>query len=304
MELFFLGTGAGLPSNTRNVTCCVLNLMQERGSLWVFDCGEATQQQFLRSPLKTSKIEKIFITHLHGDHLFGLPGLLSSKSFANTDTQLVIYGPKGIKEYLEVVLRISTSRITYPLEVIEIKAGTIFEDEQFIASCLPLEHRVESFGFRVVEKDKQGALNSVLLSELNIPSGPHLKLLKEGKDIVLEDGRTICSKTLLTEPIKGKVITIFGDTIPTANSIQLADHADVMVHEATFEIALEEAAIKFGHSTTEQVAKIAKAAKVKKLIITHISARYVEKDLERLLNECRAIFPSTQVANDFSCFVV
>lgn len=303
MELHFLGTGAGLPTNERNVTCCVLNLMQERGCLWMFDCGEATQQQFLKSPLKISKIEKIFITHLHGDHLFGLPGLLSSRSF-NSDTPLTVYGPKGIQEYLDVVLRVSASRISYPLEVIEIEAGTIFEDEQFMVICLPLTHRIESYGFRVIEKDKPSALDKDLLIRLNIPSGPHLKLLKEGKDIQLEDGRTIHSKDFLTQPTKGRIVAIFGDTIPTENSIKLAEQADVMVHEATYETALEEVAGNYGHSTTVQVAKIAKAAQVKKLIITHISARYAEKDLARLLDECQAIFSATEMASDFSWIAI
>lgn len=304
MELVFLGTGAGLPSNERNVTCCVLNLMQERGGLWVFDCGEATQQQFLKSPLKTTKIEKIFITHLHGDHLFGLPGLLSSKSFGCTDMPLTIYGPKGIKEYLEVVLRISSSFISYPFEVIEIEAGTVFEDDQFIVTCLPLTHRIESYGFRIVEKNKPAGLNTALLAELKIPSGPHLKRLKAGEDILLDDGRTIYAKDFLTDPIKGKVVAIFGDTIPTDNSIKLAEEADIMVHEATFESAREDIAVKYGHSTTAQVATIAKAAKVKQLIITHVSARYAVQDLARLLAECQAIFPATQIANDFSRFVI
>lgn len=304
MELNFLGTGSGLPSSERNLSCCVLNLMKERKALWVFDCGEGTQQQFLKTQLKIPKIEKIFITHLHGDHLFGLPGLLTSKSFAVPATPLTVYGPKGIKEYLKAVLTLSGSRIGYPLEITEIDEGVIFEDEQFIVSCLALSHRIESYGFRVVEKDKQGALKIKLLNKLNIPQGPHLKLLKEGKKIVLEDGRVLDGKDFITLPIKGKIVVIFGDTIPTKQSINLAENADIMVHEVTFDKTLEELASKYAHSTTTQVANIAKKAKVKKLIITHISARYSRKDSEWFLAECREVFKETDLANDFSHFSI
>lgn len=304
MELFFLGTGSGLPSSERNVSCCVLNLMKERKSLWVFDCGEGTQHQFLKTQLKIPKIEKIFITHLHGDHLFGLPGLLSSRAFASQPVPLTVYGPKGIKEYVSVVMSVSASRVSYPLEVIEINEGVIFEDEQFIVSCSLLTHRIESYGFRVVEKDKLGALNIKLLSKLKVPEGPHLKLLKEGKEVKLADGRILQGTDFIKPPIKGKIITIFGDTTPNKKSIILADGADVMVHEATFAENLAELAEKYGHSTTTQTARLAKKANVKKLIITHISSRYSESDQKQLLNECQKIFKQTIVAKDFSCFVV
>ncbi|AWM81157.1 ribonuclease Z [Gammaproteobacteria bacterium ESL0073] len=304
MELFFLGTGSGLPSNERNVSCCVLNLMKERKALWVFDCGEGAQHQFLKTPLKIPKIEKIFITHLHGDHLFGLPGLLSSRSFAHQATPLTVYGPRGIKEYLTVVMNISASRVSYQLEVKEIEEGVVFEDEQFIVSCLPLTHRIESYGFRVVEKDKPGALNTKLLAKLKVPEGPHLKQLKEGKEVELADGRILQGKDFITSPIKGKVVVIFGDTVPTKTAIVLASNADVMVHEATFEDALEELAEKYGHSTTTQVAKIAKKANAKKLIITHISSRYSEQNHKQLLDECRKLFKETEIANDFSHFII
>lgn len=304
MELVFLGTGAGLPTKERNVTSCVLNLMAERNTLWLFDCGEGTQHQFLQTRLKINKIDKIFITHLHGDHLFGLPGLLGSRSFRNEAGELTVYGPKGIKQFLEVVLKVSESYIPYPLNIVEIEEGIIFEDEQFIVSTALLNHRVASYGFRIVEKDKLGRMDVELLKTMDIPSGPHLKFLKEGQIVTLEDGRVINGKDLLKSPEKGKVVTIFGDTKPTPSSVMLANNADIMVHEATVEGSLTEGAEKYGHSSTTQTATIAKQANVKKLIITHISARYELMDNERLVDECRAIFTNTEMAVDFAVFKV
>ncbi|MFD1260281.1 ribonuclease Z [Entomomonas asaccharolytica] len=304
MELVFLGTGAGLPTKERNVSSCVLNLMVECNALWLFDCGEGTQHQFLQTRLKINKIDKIFITHLHGDHLFGLPGLLGSRSFRNEAGELTIYGPKGIKQFLEVVLKISESYIPYPLNIVEIEEGIVFEDEQFIVTTALLDHRIASYGFRVVEKDKLGRLDVDLLKIMDIPSGSHLKLLKEGQIVTLEDGRVIDGKDLLKSPEKAKVVAIFGDTKPTPSAIALANNADIMVHEATVEGSLAESAAKYGHSSTLQTATIAKQAKVKKLIITHISARYGLSDYERLVAECRTIFANTEMAEDFSVFKV
>lgn len=304
MELVFLGTGAGMPSKERNVASCVLDLMKERQSLWVFDCGEATQHQFLKTRLKMSKIEKVFITHLHGDHLFGLPGLLGTRSFKGEVGELTVYGPKGIKEYLEVVFRTSHSHLPYPLNIVEIEEGVIFEDEQFSVAAALLNHRVVSYGFRVTEKDKAGRLNAELLNSLQIPSGPHIKLLKEGKTVTLEDGRIIDGKELLLPDEKGKVVVIFGDTTPSEQSVELANNADVIVHEATVADALASGAAEYGHSTTVQAATIAKEANAKKLIITHISARYWTGDNERLVNECKTVFANTEMATDFAVFKV
>lgn len=304
MELVFLGTGAGLPSVERNVTACVLNLARERHTLWLFDCGEGTQHQFLRTNLKLNKIEKIFITHLHGDHIFGLPGLLGTRSFKGGVDPLTIYGLKGIKAYLDTVLAISNTYLPYSIEVFEISEGVIFEDHQFIVSTAPLKHRIASYGFRVVEKDRTGSLRADLLKAEGVPEGPIYGLLKEGKQITLADGRLINGSDYLTPPEHGKVVAIFGDTEPTDSQIILAKDADVVVHEATVEGALEALASERGHSTTRQTATMAKEAGAKRLIITHISSRYGQGDIERLLTECREVFEHTKMATDLAVFEV
>ncbi|MBL3613572.1 MBL fold metallo-hydrolase, partial [Bacillus sp. RHFS18] len=168
MELLFLGTGAGMPAKTRNVTSVALKLLEERRSVWLFDCGEATQHQILHTTIKPRKIEKIFITHLHGDHVYGLPGLLGSRSFQGGEEELTIYGPKGIKAFIETSLNVTATHLTYPLTVHEIEEGTVFEDEQFIVTAASVIHGVEAFGYRVQEKDIPGALQAGRLKEMNI----------------------------------------------------------------------------------------------------------------------------------------
>ena len=160
VDFVFLGTGAGVPAKLRNVTSIVLQLLEERGTVWLFDCGEATQHQILKTALKPRKIEKIFITHLHGDHIFGLPGLLGSRSFQGGTEKLTIYGPKGIADFVNTSLKVSTTHLQYPFEIIEIEEGMIYEDEQFTVQALPLDHGIYCVGYRIVEKDSPGTFTS------------------------------------------------------------------------------------------------------------------------------------------------
>ncbi|MBC8654606.1 ribonuclease Z [Providencia vermicola] len=299
MELTFLGTSAGVPTKERNVTSMILNLVGIRKSYWLFDCGEGTQHRILNSPFKTPKIDKIFITHLHGDHIFGLPGLLCSRSMGGATEPLTLYGPKGLKQYVETVLSVSESYMTYPLNIIEIQAGQLFDDGELIVTAYPLDHRVECYGYRIEEHAKSGALDAERLAQDNIPRGPWMQDLKAGKTITLEDGRTVNGAEYLGEPISGKVIAIFGDTQPTDQGLALAKNVDVMVHETTLEAAFAEKANERGHSTTEQAARLARAAGVKRFIATHLSGRYMTHDIPRLLAECQAIFPATIMAEDY-----
>ena len=158
MELFFLGTGAGMPSKQRNTSSLVLNLSAENKGYWMFDCGEATQHQLLKTSIKPRKINKIFITHLHGDHIFGLPGFLGSRSFLGGEEELIIYGPVGIKEWIMTSLRLTKTHLTYPLKIEEIDEGMIFEDDQFKVSTQELQHVIQCFGFRIEQKPLPGKL--------------------------------------------------------------------------------------------------------------------------------------------------
>ncbi|MBC1569362.1 ribonuclease Z [Listeria sp. FSL L7-1425] len=304
MELVFLGTGAGVPSRGRNVTSIALSMLNERNTIWLFDCGEATQHQIMRSQIKLSKLEKIFITHLHGDHIFGLPGLLSSRSFQGGESDLTIYGPAGIAEYVETSLRLSGTRLTYKIIFNEIEPGLIFEDKMFSITVDELDHGLRSFGYRIIEKDKPGALDAKKLIAAGVEAGPIFQKLKNGETVTLADGRVIDGKDYIDEPQKGKIISIFGDTKATDSELGLALNADVLVHEATFEGDKEKLAGEYMHSTTLQAASLAKNANVKKLILTHISSRYDRDASKELLIEAQSVFENTEIAYDLAVFPI
>lgn len=300
MELLFLGTGAGVPAKQRNVTSIALKLLEERNTIWLFDCGEATQQQILHTTLKPRKVDKIFITHLHGDHIFGLPGFLSSRSFQGGDGPLTIYGPVGIKNYVQVCLKTSGTILKYPLHFHEITAeGIIFEDQKFKVICRKLKHGIQSFGYRIEEADHQGMLQADKVKEAGIPFGPMYGKLKKGETITLEDGRTFNGKEFIGETQKGRIVTILGDTKKTKNNVLLAENASILVHESTFDGANRKMARDYNHSTNLDAAEVAKEALVAKLVLTHISARYLGRDVYLLEKEARKVFPNTQIANDF-----
>lgn len=305
MELQFLGTGAGVPAKHRNVTSIALKLLDERNEVWLFDCGEGTQMQILRTSIRPRKIEKIFITHLHGDHIFGLPGLLSSRSFQGGDTPLEIYGPKGIETFIKTSLAVSQTRLGYALEFIELTEDQpIFEDQQFSVYTKKLDHGIDSFGYRVVEHDHKGELQVDKLKELAIPAGPIYGKLKKGETVTLDDGRIIDGKAFVGPNKKGRIVTILGDTRKTGNSVLLAQDSDVLVHESTFNKNEEKMARNYYHSTTHQAAEIAKEAKTNKLLLTHISARYLGKAALELENEAKEIFPNTLIMKDFETIEV
>jgi ribonuclease Z len=299
LDIFFLGTGAGLPAKLRNVTSIALKLLEERGAVWLFDAGEATQHQILHTSIKPRRIEKIFITHLHGDHIYGLPGLLSSRSFQGGESEVVVYGPKGIKEYITISLSVSQTYLKYPLKIVEIEEGIIFEDEQFSVEARILEHGIPSYGYRIAEKARPGTLLADKLIEAGVQPGPVFRKIKNGETVTLEDGRVIVPGDFLGPTQKGRIVTILGDTRFCKNSISLATNADMLIHEATFSKGEEKLAFDYFHSTTHQAALVAKQAGCKQLCLTHISSRYDRNAWRELVSEAQEIFPNTTIAEDF-----
>jgi ribonuclease Z len=300
VELYFLGTGAGMPSKQRNVTAIALNLLAERGVYWLFDCGEGTQQQILHSPVKLGRSEKLFVTHLHGDHIYGIPGLLTSRSYLGGDTPFTIYGPRGIRSFVENALTISAAHLSYPLSIVEIEQeGILFEEDDFKVEAARLEHRVESFGYRVVEQNQPGKLMLDKLKELGIKSGPVYGELKRGKTVVLEDGRTLHGADYVGPAIQGRKITVLGDTRYCKGAVYLASDADVLVHEATFAMDRQELAYAYDHATSVDAARTAQEAGAHVLIMTHISSRYTHEEAVQLLLEAQHIHPKSYMAQDF-----
>ncbi len=302
MQLLFLGTGAGMPSKQRNTSALVLKLLEERGTVWLFDCGEATQHQILHTTVKPRKIEKIFITHMHGDHIFGLPGLLGSRSFQGGEEPLEIYGPKGIKEYIEMTLSLSRTHLTYLIVYRELTEGVLFEDDSMTVETRLLNHVIPSYGFRIIQKPLPPKLLINKALALGVPKGPLLAKLKNGEDVENETGQVVRSRDVTEPEEPGFIVTILGDTRFCEAAIELGRGADVLVHEATFDGTAKKMAAEYGHSTVYEAAETARLAGAKTLIMNHISARFLPEDDRLLLKQMKEIHTRGFIAHDFSEF--
>lgn len=302
MQLLFLGTGAGMPSKQRNTSSLVLKLLEERGTVWLFDCGEATQHQILHTTIKPRKIEKIFITHMHGDHIFGLPGLLGSRSFQGGDELLEIYGPVGIEEYVTMTLSLSRTHLTYPIVFHELTEGKIFEDELMQVETRLLHHVIPSYGFRITQKPLPLKLQINKALSLGVPKGPLLAQLKKGQDVELPNGRWVRSREVTGPEEPGFIVTILGDTRFCQAAVELSRGTDVLVHEATFDGSAASMAGEYGHATVYDAAETARLAGANTLIMNHLSARFLPEDEKGLLKQMKEVHECGFIAHDFMEF--
>jgi len=313
MKLQFLGTSAGSPTRTRNVTALALGFDQGQG-WYLFDCGEATQHQLQKSPFSLGRLSKIFITHLHGDHIFGLPGLLTSRSMAGSaKTPIRLYGPKGIKEFLETSLRLSASHITYPLEITEFsKAGELYSDTRETIETVRLSHDVPSFAYVVREAERPGPFDIDKARAAGVPSGPLLGRLHKGETVELDDGRKLAGSDFSGPPRPGRTIIIGGDNDDPSLLAEHLRSADLFIHEATLTEPVK-AGLSFlaRHSTAADVAKAASTAGLSNLILTHISARFrfepkeTGRSVVELEKEARTHFDGTlYLAKDLDMFAL
>ena len=306
MQVTFLGTSSGVPTRGRNVSSVALRLPQ-RSELWLFDCGEGTQHQFLRCDLRLSQLRRVFITHMHGDHVFGLPGLLASLGLGGTSNGVDLYGPDPLDAYLQGVLRTSSTRIGYPLAIHSVREAAeqntvVFEDDDLIVTAAPLNHRVPAYAYRVEQKPRAGRFDIDKARELQIPPGPVYAALKRGESVNLDDGRTIDGRSLCGPEQPGVSVVYCTDTVFCEAAVQLAQGADLLIHESTFSHAEADMAFKRKHSTSTMAAQTAAEAGVKQLALTHLSPRYAPGNAvtaDDLVTEARAIFPNTILAKDF-----
>ncbi|MBF0786570.1 MULTISPECIES: ribonuclease Z [unclassified Streptococcus] len=303
MYIQFLGTGAGQPSKSRNVSSLALKLLDEINEVWLFDCGEGTQNRILETNIRPRKVSKIFITHLHGDHIFGLPGFLSSRSFQGNEeqTDIDIYGPMGIRQFVLTSLKVSGSRLPYRIHFHEFaveQVDKVLETDKFTVFADKLDHTVPCVGYRVMQKELEGRLDAEALRAAGVPFGPLFGRIKNGENVVLEDGTEILASDYVSQPRPGKIVTILGDTRKCHASVRLGINADVLVHEATYGKGDEDIARKHGHSTNMDAALVAKDAGAKRLLLNHISPRFLSKDISQLRKEASGIFEHVHIVKD------
>jgi ribonuclease Z len=290
MELIFLGTTCMTPTKERNHAATLL-LFHGDGIL--VDCGEGTQRQMKMADLKLTKVTKVLISHWHGDHVLGLPGLMQSLGAAGYSETLEIYGPEGTEKKVKELLNVYEfySRINYSVK--DVKEGVFIDKKKYKIEALPLEHGIRTLGFRFVEKDRR-RIKLPFTKKLGIPEGPLLGKLQAGKDISFRGKKVTPDEA--TYIVHGKKLAFVCDTVLTKNAYRLAEGADLLVSEAAFTSELEEKALEYKHMTAQQAALIANKANVKKLILTHFSTRY--KDTSDLLEDAKNVFKEVSCAYD------
>ena len=307
MKVIPLGTSSGKPTLKRNVSATAV---VREGEWLLFDCGEGTQTQIQRAGLGPSRLAGIFITHLHGDHFNGLPGLLSTMALDRRERGLTLVGPPGIREYLDTLARLKILFVNYPLEVREIGGAEqlaepgsrerglalVYETPEYVVHARPLDHRIFALGYRVEERPRPGRFDLERARALGVPEGPLFGRLQAGADVQLTDGRVVRPSEVLGPARPGKVIAYCLDTRPCAASLELARDADLLIHEATYTEDLIGEARDFGHSTAAQAARVAVESGARRLLMTHFSTRF--PDITPLLEEAAAIFKETMIAND------
>ena len=287
LELLFLGTGASVPSRDKATSCIAV---RSGSDIILMDCGEGSQRQLMVSPLSFMKIRVILITHLHGDHVFGLPGLLQTMSLSGRKDPLTVYGPEGIVRCVETFMSVTEGDTVYPLEVVEVSGGESFEVGNTTVSVYRTEHNIASVGYTVREKDRPGKLDKEKAASLGI-DGPDLSRLKNGEAV-----NGVLPEQVLGSPVKGVSVSYTGDTVPCESVIEGAKDVTVLIHESTYMSAQNDLASEHAHSSAAQAAEDAKSCGASHLILTHISNRY--DDLEEVEREARSIFENSFAARD------
>jgi len=296
IKLTFLGTSAQIPSAKRNHTAILLNYKDEN---ILVDCGEGTQMQFRKAQLNPCRITKILVTHIHGDHVFGLPGLLSTLNFSGYNKELHIYGPKGIKRFLDEFLGISEVKRNFKIKIEEV-LGKFYENDDFSLEAEGMQHGIPTNAYNFVIKSKS-RIDKSKLKKYKIPEGPLLKEIKQGKDIIYEGKKYKAKDLVYTE--EGKKISFVLDTLFNSKIAKFVKDADLLICDASFSSENAKEAKEHMHLTANQDGQIAKSAKVKKLILTHISQRYDNK-LKELLEDAKKNFKNVFIAEDFSEFEI
>jgi len=293
LKIIFLGTSGSMPTQRRGSSAIAVKRNRE---LILFDCGEGTQRRMVEAGLGFRRPTKIFISHLHGDHVLGLPGLVQSMTLLDRERPLEVYGPTGLADFMRAFSE-TLGGPGFPVKLFEIVSeGLVFQGDEYDMAAVEADHDLPSWSYVLEECPKPGRFHPEKVEALGVPKGPLWKRLQRGEDVVLGDGRLVKTGDVVDPPRKGFKIAYSGDTRPNERFAVAARGSDLLIHEATFDDSLQERAGENRHSTAAQAAEIAVKADAKRLILTHISSRYT--DPSPLLEEARAIFPETIIAED------
>ena len=292
MSVLFLGTAASVPTAHRGTAGY---LLRRAGDRILIDCGEGTQRQMLRSGVGLVDVDEILITHYHADHFLGLPGLLKTFGLRGRETPLRIYGPAGLRTLMEVLHPV-VGRVPYKLELVEMDPADWIGHEGYRVECFATDHGAPSLGYAVLEDARPGRFDLEAARALGVPEGPAFGQLQQGQPVTLDDGRVVEPGQVVGTARPGRRIVFSGDTRPCPATIEASAAADVLVHEATFLDEDAGRARETGHTTAAQAARMARDAQVTLLALTHLSTRYLVRDVRR---EAEAEFPNTVVPRDF-----
>jgi len=294
VSVTFLGTGGSVPNKFRNLP----SVLVRRGpELLLFDCGEGTQRQFLQAKAGTNRKMRILISHLHGDHVFGLPGMLHSLSFMGRTRELEIVGPKGIAELVTSVNKVVMFYSNYDIRIREVRPGSVISDSEYKIRVTAGKHGIPCLAYAFEENPRPGRFDPKKAKRLGIPEGPLWKKLQSGRSVKI-NGRRINSSQVVGPSRKGVKITYAIDTRPTPQVVRLANRSDLLVHDSCFDDSASLKARDYGHSTAREAAHVARKSKSRRLALVHISAMY--EDASHLLAQARRVFPETILPKDMT----
>jgi ribonuclease Z len=296
-DIIPLGTASALPTDTRHLSALAV---ERKGRVLLFDCGEGTQYRLLDATLSRTRVDAIFVTHLHGDHCYGLPGLLSTLALQQRTDPVDLVAPTGTRAMLDAIPGDAPGDLSYPLRVTELDAGrapaTVYETPELSVTARPLDHRGFAMGFRLEEKTRPGRFHPDRARALGVPEGPAFAHLQEGESVTTPDGTTVRPEQVLGPPRPGVAVAYVTDTRPCDGGRALARDADLLYHDATFADALHDRAAETGHSTAREAATVARDAGAERLLLGHLSARY--DDPAPLAAEAQAVFSSAEIAEE------
>lgn len=299
LKIVFLGTAGSFPTPGRNPSCVFVN---REGELLLFDCGEGAQRQMMIARCGMRKISSIFITHLHADHILGVPGLLQTLSFNGRREPLAIYGPVGIRGVVEMFTALAQYNLGFEIGAVEVKGGDVIRREGYRVEVFDTVHSLPSVGYALVEDERPGRFNRERAIALGVPPGPLFRRLHSGEPVEVK-GRLVYPEEVVGPARRGRKIVYTGDTRPCSGVVMAAKGADVLIHDGSLADDLHDWAVETKHSTAGEAAGVARSAGVNRLVLTHISARYSE-DAGVLLECARRVFKNTVVAHDFLEFEV